>query len=78
MSTFRKQKRDAGVVADARSPQRNYESDDQKPTGGLGEHATDQGTVAPCVLPVEGFDRRLGNVCQRQNPFGRTNTCRRQ
>jgi len=65
-------------VADARSPQGNHASDDQKPSGGLGEHATDQRTVAPRVLPVEGFDRRLGDVRQRQNPFGRTNTYRRQ
>jgi len=60
-------------VADARSSQRNYESDDQKPSGGLGEYATDQRTVAPRVLPVEGFDRRLGDFRERQNPFGRTN-----
>lgn len=52
-------------MAHARTSQRNYESDDQKSPGGLGGHAIDQRTVAPCMLSVEGFYWRLGDVCQR-------------
>lgn len=49
-------------MADAHAPQRNYESDDQKPPGGLGGYAINQRTVVPRVLSVEEFYRRLGNV----------------
>lgn len=59
-------------MADARESQRNDARDDQRPAGGVGEHRPGQGSVESLVLPVEGLDRRLGRVRQRQNPFGRT------
>lgn len=59
-------------MADARAPQRVDAGDDKHAAGGLGSHATGQGTVESRLLSVEGPDRRLGDVRRREDPFGRT------
>lgn len=65
-------------MANAHAPERDDADDDKEPTNRLGGHATGQRPVESRLLSVEGVDRRLGDVRQHENPFGRTNTCRRQ
>jgi hypothetical protein len=65
-------------MADTRAPETDDADNDQEPTGRLRGHATAQRPVESRLFPVEGTDRRLGDVRQRKNPFGRTSARRRQ
>lgn len=75
---FREQKRTADIMANARATEGNNADDDKEPTGCLGRRGTGQRPVESRLLSVEGIDRRLGDVRQHENPFGRTITYRRQ